>query len=185
MMGKIVRFNLANSPKKFKGLRDKYAYQSNIHRLIYKGANLVNVNYRASIITNCNFKNARLTGVDFIGTNLKRTTFKGANLSNVNFFNANLKGTDFTDVVFNNVTFMSTNVEKAKNLNIQDANVKVINSYPTIKLTQELEEALYDLSECPGIYKSHVLHVQRNKLNYWFLHLLLANYSQANLISYP
>lgn len=181
-MGKIVRFNLANSPTKFKGLRNKYAYQSNMHNLIFKGALIENVNYRASIITDCNFRNARLIGVDFIGVNLKKTSFKGALFDNVLFFGANLKDVDFKDAVFKNVTFINTNLKNAKNLSIENQNVTVLNSYPTVSLEEDLINVLFNLSMYPDIYKYHVLHVKKTKFNMWILYLLLKSYSQKNLI---
>lgn len=36
--GKVIRFNLANSRVKYKGCKDIYGYQSNMHNLIYKDA---------------------------------------------------------------------------------------------------------------------------------------------------
>lgn len=132
--GKLVRFSLANSSKKYKGFSNKYSYQTNIHHLIYKDAVFENVKFQASNITKCNFKNTKLIGVDFCSTNLKGTNFKGAVLKNVVFFNCNLKKVDFAGVNFQNVIFMSTNTANAKNLKLGNG-CKVFNTYPkrTIK----------------------------------------------------
>lgn len=80
--GKVVRFDLQNSSRKYLGLKNRYCYQTNIHRLIYKDATFSNVKYQASNITQCNFRNSKMYGVDFCHTNLKKTSFKGAILEN-------------------------------------------------------------------------------------------------------
>ena len=126
--GKLVRFDLQNSSRKYAGFKDKYCYQTNIHRLIYKDAKFQNVRYQASIITNCNYRNASLKGVDFCNSNLKNTTFKGAYFENVIFVNCNLKGTDFTDAKFKNVYFITTNTQVAKGIDIEK--VSILNKYP-------------------------------------------------------
>lgn len=48
--GKLVRFDLQNSGRKYSGFRNKYCYQTNIHRLIYKGAKFENVRFQAYTI---------------------------------------------------------------------------------------------------------------------------------------
>ena len=39
--GKLVRFDLQNSGRKYSGFRDKYCYQTNIHRLIYSNRQII------------------------------------------------------------------------------------------------------------------------------------------------
>lgn len=177
--GKLVRFSLANSPKKYKGFSNKYSYQTNIHHLIYKEAVFENVKFQASNITKCNFKNTKLIGVDFCSTNLKGTSFKGAILKNVVFFNCNLKQVDFTGVNFQDVIFISTNTSNAKNLQLGNG-CKVFNTYPKRAIKKELEEAILELTKWEKIYKYHVLHVEKNKINLWNLELLL-EYGEENL----
>lgn len=169
--GKLVRFNLSNSPVKYKGFKDKYNYQTNIHNLIYKDASFVNVRYHASNITKCNFKNTKLLGVDFTSCNLKSTSFKNAILRDVIFFNCNLKNTDFKGVKYDNVIFISTNLKNAKNLNLTDK-CEVLRTYPKDVLNKELCKTVLKLSECEKIYKYHVLHVKKNKINRWNLSIL-------------
>ncbi|MBV1820071.1 pentapeptide repeat-containing protein [Clostridium sporogenes] len=149
--GKLVRFNLSNSPVKYKGFKDKYNYQTNIHNLIYKDASFENVKYHASNITKCNFKNTKLLGVEFTSCNLKNTDFQG--------------------VKYDNVIFISTNLENAKNLNLIDK-CEVLRTYPKDILNKELCEIVLKLSECEKIYKYHVLHVKKNKINRWNLSIL-------------
>jgi hypothetical protein len=179
-MGKIVRFSLSNSPVKYSGFKDKYNYGTNIHNLIYKDGHFENVRFQASNITKCNFKNAKLKGIDFMNTNLKNTSFKGAILQDIVFFNCNLKGTDFKNATFKNVKFISTNVKNSIDLNISDG-INVMNEYPNIQLNSDLEQSIFRLASLSKIYKYHVLHVKKNKINLWSILLLLEFYKQEDL----
>ena len=171
--GKRVRFVLANSPQKYQGWSNKYNYQSNIHNLIYKDASFTNDKFHNCTITKCNFKNTKLSGIDFAHCNLKETSFKGATLNDVTFFNCNMKSVDFENAVFNNVVFISMNTEKIKSLPLDG--YTVINKYPKIDDLQLIQNAL-TLSSYKKIYKYHVLHVEKNKLNNWYLYLILRFY---------
>ena len=179
-MGKLVRFSLANSPKKYNGFKNKYSYGTNIHNLIYKGGNFENVRFQASNITRCNFKNTRLIGIEFMNSNLKGTKFNGAILKDVIFFNCNLKETDFTDVKFNNVKFISTNINKSVNLNENDG-IEIMRSYPNIKLDYYLKKSILRLQSLNKIYNYHILHVKKDKINLWSIDLLLRYYNQHDL----
>jgi len=169
--GKLVRFNLANSPVKYKGFTDKYNYQTNIHNLIYKDASFENVRYHASNLTKCNFKNTKVLGVEFTSCNLKNTSFKNAFFKDVIFFNCNFKNTDFEGVKYDNVIFISTNLENAINLNLTDE-CEVLKTYPRVEINKELYETVLKLSECKRIFKYHVLHVKKDKINRWNLSIL-------------
>lgn len=147
--------------------------------MIYKDASFENVRYHASNITKCNFKDTKLLGVDFTSCNLKSTSFKNAVLKDVIFFNCNLRNIDFEGVKYDNVIFISTNFENAKNLNLTDK-CEVLKTYPKDVLNEELYETILKLSECKRIYKYHVLHVKKNKINKWNLSIL-QNYYDARL----
>ena len=173
--GKLVRFDLQNSSRKYPGINNKYCYQTNIHRLIYKDGTFSNVKYQASNITQCNFKNCKLYGVDFCNTNLKKTSFKGAILKDVLFFNCNLKEVDFENAKFENVYFVSTNINVCKHL-VMDAGCVYMNKYPKIDLDGETETALFRLSQISRIFKYHVLHVDKTKINMWTFKILYDKY---------
>lgn len=177
--GKVVRFNLANSRVKYKGCKNIYGYQSNIHNLIYKDAKFENVRYQAANITYCNFKNTTLKGVDFISTNLKYTNFKGAKLKDVVFFNCKLKGVNFENVQFQNVVFISTKVDDAKNLELGQG-CTCLKSYPKDEISDRLKDGIIKLAECDKLYNYHVLHVNKNRPNMWNISLLL-QYGDENL----
>lgn len=171
-LGKIVRFNLANSNKKYNGYSNKYSYQTNIHNIIYKDGQFCNVKYQASNITHCNFKNTKLNGVDFYNTNLKRTSFKGASLNHVVFFNCNLKDADFENASFHDVYFICTNTKTAKQLCLDQECVE-LKTYPNIQLDEPTKNMIMQLSNNNKLYKSHVLHVTKEKINMWTIRVLL------------
>lgn len=174
--GKLVRFDLQNSRKKYPGFSNKYCYGTNIHNLIYKGGFFENVRFQASNITKCNLKNATLRNVDFCNSNLKETSFKGATFNNVFFINCNLKEADFENVTFNNVYFIMTNVQVARNL-VGKEGISICTKYP-VNLPCNLSgmAALVQLGKCEEIYKYHVLHVSPQKVNNWILNILFEKY---------
>ena len=174
--GKLVRFVLANSPKKYSGWNNRYSYQSNIHNLIYKGSIFTNDKFQNCIITDCNFKKAKLTNIDFAHCNLKRTSFKGAFLCNVVFFNCNMTDVDFDEAILNNVAFICLNVNSIRNLDLTSDDVKIINKYPDINHIELLNSAL-SLASINQYYKYHVLNVTTKKVNNWMLYCLAAQYS--------
>lgn len=139
--------------------------------MIYKDASFENVRYHSSNITKCNFKNTKLLGVEFTNCNLKSTSFKNATLRDVIFFNCNLRNADFEGVKYDNVIFISTNLSSAKNLNLTDK-CEVLRTYPKDLLNKELYEIVLKLSDCKRIYKYHILHVKKNKINRWNLSIL-------------
>lgn len=179
--GRLVRFTLSNSPVKYKGFSNKYNYKTNIHNLIYKDASFENVRYHVSNITKCNFKNTKLLGVEFISCNLKSTSFRNSKLKDVIFFNCNLKNTDFEGAKYDNVIFISTNLDNAKNLELT-YKCKVLRTYPKYTINKELYEAVLKLAEFKRIYKYHVLHVKKNKINRWNLSILENYYDNNKLI---
>lgn len=172
--GKLVRFCLSNSSKKYSGFSNKFCYQTNIHNLIYKDAIFDNVKFQNSNITECNLRNTKLTGVDFYNSNLKKSKFENAKLKDVVFFNCNLKNTDFKNTKFENVFFISTNFDYCKNLNKEE--IIIIKEYPKI-VNQSLINATLELSKFTKLYKSNVLHVKKNKINNWNISILYSKYS--------
>ena len=142
-----------------------------MHNLIYKGANFKNVRYQSSIITKCNFNQAELIGVDFCNCNLRKSSFKNAKLKNVCFMNCNIEGTDFLNADFENVVFVCVGTNKAKNLSI-NSNCSIYKTYPKNNLDIGTQTQLLCLSEDSLLYEPHVLHVTKNKLNFWTIKIL-------------
>lgn len=175
-LGKLVKFNLQNSPKKYKGLSNKYCYKTNIHKLIYKGARFFNVKYQASNMTVCNFKDVIFEDVDFVGCNLKASNFSGAVLKNVIFTNCNLKRVIFRGCRFENVYFIMTNTYVCEGM--PDDGYTILNRYPQddIEGNHRLQEALDRFYLVDESYKYHVLYITHKKVNVWNIRILLDMY---------
>ncbi|MHC1715057.1 MAG: pentapeptide repeat-containing protein [Acidaminococcaceae bacterium] len=171
-MGKPLFFTLTHCCKKLMGLTDRYNYKSNLHKLVYKDARFCNARYQSSIITQCNFNNTRLIGIDFFNTNLKGSSFKNAYLKDVVFYNCNLRDVDFRGGNLTNVIFICTNISAAKNLEEISDGFTVYRSYPKFQLEPALESKLLALATYNSISKYNVLHVNKHKLNYWFLQMI-------------
>ncbi|MGK0700949.1 pentapeptide repeat-containing protein [Priestia flexa] len=176
-----VPFTLSNVTKKMNGRSNEHQYKTNIHNLIFNDARFRNIRYSASNITYCKFSRAKLVGIDFIYTNLKKSVFKESHLEDVVFFGVNLKDADFSRATFKNVYFINTNTKVAKNLNITNAEIKIINNYPASILDKNLKNILDNLVLNEKVYKHRVLHVNKEKVNKWFIELLLNEFTQKEL----
>ena len=175
-MGKPVFFTLTHCSKKLMGTANKYNYKANMHKLIFTGARFYNVKYQASIITDCNFRRAKLIGVDFYNCNMRGVSFKETVFEDVVFYNCNLKSVEFQGAIFSNVIFICTNAEVARNLNTDNAGITVLRTYKKLDLPDELESSLLNLSENNSIYGAKVIHVNKRKLNYWVLNIIVERY---------
>lgn len=171
--GKLVPFNLQNSPRKYAGFKNKYCYKTNIHNLIYKDGYFENVKFQASNITECNFKNCTMIGIDFVGCNLKGTNFAGATLEDVIFMNCKLGKAKFSNCKFKNVYFVMTDIGNC--IGLPD-NYEYLNRYPQFNVSEELQEAIIRLSNIEESYRYHVLHVNKRKSNMWLIKILLDRY---------
>lgn len=171
-------FNLQNSPRKYSGYTNTFFYNANIHNLIYKGGHFQNVKFQASNITNCNFKMTTLIGVDFVGCNLRESDFSGAVLENIIFMNCKLKKAKFSNCHLKNVYFIMTDIEEC--IEMPD-NAIILKKYPNINdedIEQEVFAKLAGREEC---IRYHVLHVKRNKINYWMVDILLKLYGKDGI----
>lgn len=177
-MNKRIFFTLTGCSKKLQGMSNRYCYKSNIHNLTYKGAKFENVRYQSSIITNCNYNQAELVGVDFCNCNLRKSSFKNAKLKNVCFINCNIEGTDFLNADFENVVFVCVGIDKAKNLNT-NFSCRIYKTYPKFELERDIQARLLQLAEVALLYEPRVLHVTKNKLNFWTLKILEDLYGES------
>ena len=178
LMNKRIFFTLTRCSKKLQGISNKYCYKSNMHNLTYKGAKFENVRYQSSIITKCNFNQSELVGVDFCNCNLRKSSFKNAKLKDVCFVNCNIEGTDFLNTKFENVVFICIGLEKAKNLYLNSECI-IYKTYPQITLDSNIQTQLLQLADDPQLYEPHVLHVTKNKLNFWSLKLFEDLYGES------
>ena len=175
------RFVLTHSSsKKYKGWSCIYNYQANIHGVNYKGATFTNDKFQSSIITGCNFKKSKLIGIDFTHCNMKKSKFDGAIFDSVTFFNCNIKDVNFNGAKFKNVFFISMDISKA--MNLPETGYTIINSYPTIN-NPILENSVLKLAERNSFLRYHVLNISANKINKWYLSILINKYGSAYDIS--
>lgn len=181
-MGKPVFFTLTHCVNRMKGVANKYNYKANMHKLIFTNTKFYNVKYQASIMTDCNFANTSFYGVDFYNCNMKKVCFKNASFKNVVFYNCNLKNTEFQGATFSNVTFICTNVDVAHNLNIDDPEIKVFRTYKKLDLPEGVETELLKLANNDSIFNARVLHVNKNKLNYWTLRIIQEKYGMKSFM---
>lgn len=175
-MGKPIYFTLTHCSKNLSGLSHRYNYKSNMHQLHYIGTSFNDVKYQSSIITKCSFRDTVFNGVDFYNTNLRGTSFKNAFLRYVVFYNCKLSGANFSGAKFEHVYFICTNTRDIKGLDISEHGIRVYTSYYNVPLSQKTQSVLLELSNNEMIYSTHVLHVNKNKLNHWTLQIIRDNY---------
>lgn len=179
LKGKPVYFSIANNPKKLKGRNSFYYYKVNLHNIIFKGASFKNSRFKAGHMTNCNLRNAKFIGCDFVAMNLKESDFRNAQFINCCFFNCKLDGANFQGSQFKNTYFMSTKLSNTKNLELKD--VKIVKSYPNFNLIPYLKYKISYLYEFKKIREYGVLNIDKNTINFWFLNILLQDFSQKEL----
>ncbi|WP_129598125.1 pentapeptide repeat-containing protein [Anaerophilus nitritogenes] len=96
---------------------------SEILDIICTERNMMFINFKGSIMNDCNFKKSILLGSNFKGSRLincsfeesimQTANFKNATLKNVNFNKSNLKGVSFVGTAFEEVSFENTLLDGA------------------------------------------------------------------------
>nr|ABZ08929.1 putative Pentapeptide repeats (8 copies) [uncultured marine crenarchaeote HF4000_APKG5N21] len=88
---------------------------SNLSKSIFKGNNLVNVDFMGADLTfsdlsDTNMSHANLTGANLSGANLSGANLSGANLSGANLSGANLENTNLKGAVLDNAVLSNANL---------------------------------------------------------------------------
>lgn len=174
-----VPFELHKRP--LRSLENRYFYKANMHMCSGKKRSFENVRFRSSNMTKSKFNGASFKGVDFIFTNLKKSIFRNCFFKDVIFFGSNMKKCKFINSKFQNVYFI--NIDKSKFIGIDNNEVGTffINNYPNIKINENLKIALDKITLNNRIFKYNVIHVSKNKPNYWIINMLLKDFSQVEL----
>lgn len=172
-------FTLTNSPKKYKGFSNKFINKANIHGICYKNGTFSNVKFHSCILTKCNFRDAKFEGVDFICCNLKKSFFQNTILKEVTFYNCKINDVNFKNSIFSNVIFMSMNIKVGKNFPCDG--YELINKYPT-SIDESTILSARKLSLIDNCYKYHVLNVNKNKVNIWYLNLLIKHFKDEKMV---
>ncbi len=180
---KIRKLNTFYRVKEKRTFFHSYFCKSRLFRACFKDCSFLHVNFRGSIMTACSFKNCELNDVEFSGTNLRRSNFRNSKLKNVTFVAALLDDCNFAGATFENVLFVNTNIAKAKNLDVNNPNIKVMYQYPKVEISQTLQVVLEELRMNEHIVNYKVLHLSTKKYNHLSLHMLLEHFSEEQLIS--
>lgn len=165
-----------------KPLRSNFYYDGTIHNKSSSKSSFYNIRFKKVNITYCSFKQVKFNGIDFIFSNLKHSNFTNCSFEDTVFFGSNMKYVKFKNCIFKNVYFFNTDISKISCIDFSNSEISVINQYPNLTLIQQLDNSLGRLSLNERIFKNRVLHVTRNKPNYWIISILLKDFSQDELV---
>lgn len=175
-------FNYNNIDKKDKNFMYQNLQRSNCYNSNFSNSNFDYVSFRGAHFKSCDFFGCTFRWAEFIGTNLKDSNFKNASFENAIFDSANLDGADFKDAEFKNTIFLSTNIEKAKNLNLKDSNIRIFHEIPQLEISVELKKAVKNIMKNDYVKKARVFDTKDGNLNVLSLMILLDNFDELTLI---
>lgn len=176
-------FNYNNIEKKDKNFMYKNLRRSNCYNCNFSNSNFNFASFRGAHFKSCDFSKCTFTWAELIGTNLKGSNFKGAKFENTVFDSVNLDGVDFKNAEFKNTIFLATDMEKAKNLNANDPEIKVFDKMPNIELSEELRNAVINSMQNEYVKESRVLDTKDGSLNLLNIMILLENFNEETLIN--
>lgn len=176
-------FNYNNIEKKDKNFMYKNLRRSNCYNCNFSNSNFNFASFRGAHFKSCDFSKCTFTWAELIGTNLKGSNFKGAKFENTVFDSVNLDGVDFKNAEFKNTIFLATDMEKAKNLNANDPEIKVFDKMPNIELSEELRNAVINSMQNKYVKESRVLDTKDGSLNLLNIMILLENFNEETLIN--
>lgn len=137
---------------------------------------------RGAHFKKCNFYRSNFKGAEFIGSNLKGSKFKEAKFEDSVFEGANLNGADFGSAKFKNTIFVGCDLSSAKNLDIDNKNIRVFEEMPELNISEELKTAALSAMENEFIKKSRVLDTKDGDLNGLSFMILSEKFDEAALI---
>lgn len=175
-------FNYNNIEKKDKNFMYKNLRRSNCYNCNFSNSNFNFASFRGAHFKACDFSKCTFTWAELIGTNLKGSNFKGAKFENTVFDSVNLDGVDFKNAEFKNTIFLATDMEKAKNLNTNDPEIKVFDEMPNIELSEALRNAVINSMQNEYVKESRVLDTKDGSLNLLNIMILLENFNEETLI---
>lgn len=175
-------FTYNNIEKKDKNFMYKNLRRSNCYNCNFSNSNFNFASFRGAHFKSCDFSKCTFTWAELIGANLKGSNFKNVKFENTVFDGVNLDGADFKDATFKNTIFLLTDTEKAKNLNMNDPEIKVFNEMPQIDISEELRNALVNSMNNEYVKESRVLDTKDGSLNLLNLMILLENFNEETLI---
>lgn len=178
----IGNFNYNNIEKKNKNFMYKNLQRSNCYNSDFSNSNFDYVSFRGAHFKSCNFFGCTFRWAEFIGTNFKDSIFRNVIFENAIFDSVNLDGANFKDAEFKNTIFLSTNIDKAKNFNFKDPNIKIFYEIPELEISKELETAVKNIMKNEYVKKARVFDTKDGNLNVLSLMILLDHFDELTLI---
>lgn len=175
-------FHYNNIEKKDKNFMYKNLKRSNCYNCNFAGSNFNFVSFRGAHFKTCSFMNSSFKGAEFIGTNFKNSKFKDATFEDAIFEGTNLDGTDFTRAQFKNTIFVGTDTTKARNLNVENPEIRIFEEMPNIDISEELKNAVYNIMSNKYVKTSRIFDNKEGKLNTLTVMILLEHFNEELLI---
>lgn len=179
---RFTGFKFNNIEKKNKNFTYQNLAKSNCYNSDFSASKFDYVSFRGAHFKSCNFFDCSFVGAEFVGSNLKGSRFVNASFEDVVFESVKLIETDFKGASFKNVVFMFTDITGAKNLNVDDPNIRVMNTMPDFEISDELKSCFEEVMQNPFVKKSRVLDTREGNINYLSLMLLLEKFDEQTLI---
>lgn len=175
-------FHYNNIEKKDKNFMYQNLEGSNCYNCNFAGSNFDYVNFRGAHFKSSSFMKCSFKWSEFIGTNFRKSNFKNAIFENTIFDSVKLQDVDFKDAKFVNTIFVSTDISKAKNLNINNPEIRIFDEMPTIEISEDLKNAAFATFSNKYIKSSRLLDTKEGALNYLNIMILLENFDEETLI---
>lgn len=176
------RFHYNNAKKTNKNFMYNDLRRANCYNSEFSGSNFNFASFRGAHFKSCDFFGCTFKWAEFIGSNLKKSKFKKAEFKNVVFEGVNLEGVDFEGAKFKNVIFLNTDISKAVNLKFKDEDIKILDKFPNIEISDNLKASLDKAMDNEYIKRSRVLDTKEGKLNTVSIMRLKENFNEKSLV---
>ncbi|WP_455819368.1 pentapeptide repeat-containing protein [Clostridium butyricum] len=171
-----------NADKSNKNFMYSNLTRANCYNCDFSNSHFEFSSLRGAHFKKCNFYRSNLKGAEFIGSNLKGSKFKEARFEDTVFEGANLTSTDFSNAKFKNTIFVGCDLSTAKNLNLDNKNIKIFDSMPELNISEELQKVAKSAMENEFIKKSRVLDTKYGNLNGLSFMILSEKFDENTLI---
>ena len=175
-------FFFNNADKSNKNFMYSNLTRANCYNCNFSNSHFEFTSLRGAHFKKCNFYRANLKGAEFIGSNLKGSKFKEAKFEDTIFEGVNLNGADFSNAKFKNTIFVGCDLSTAKNLDIDNKNIRIFESMPKLTMSEELEKVANNAMENEFIKKSRVLDTKDGDLNGLSFMILSEKFDEPTLI---
>lgn len=175
-------FYYDNAEKTNKNFIYKNLNRSKCYNCNFSNSNFDFASLRGAHLKKCNFFRCSFKGSEFIGSNLKGCKFKEAKLEDTVFEGANLDAVDFIDAKFKNTIFVDCDITKAKNLNLNNKEIRVFDTMPEFEINEKLEKLVLNVMGNEFIKKSRVFDTKDGTINTLTLMILSEKFNEETLL---